>query len=396
MKILLINETWGMSGGQERYILQVGNGLLERNHMVGLFYGSQEGEVVDTSLAKFETSLISNLYLPSVAKYADNFNPDVICLQNVYDSRLINFLRAKYPVTRFVHDHTTYCPGNSKYFFNSGQICPIPTSSACFLNAYKQKCMTRRPWLAAVRILQRQNWLKTLKTLPLILCNSSYVKDRLVQNGLREERVVVNGLFPGHYQSNREEILIGLDLKESNPLEKTLLFVGRLFKEKGVDLLIKAVSELNRPVKVQIVGDGWEKENLIKLARDLGISHKVNFLGFKNSQEIGNLFSQCDLFVMPSVWPEGFGMVGLEAGQFRKPVVAFNVGGIHDWLTDGVNGLLIPRPEVNLLTEAIRRLVDNSKLSQQLGNNGFDRVRTQFNLGRHLDVLEESFLKIIK
>lgn len=391
MKIILINETWGMSGGQERYILQVGNGLLERGYDVRLIFGKLEGEAEDTSLAKFQFDLIEGLDLEVVAKYVQEFGPDVINLQNVYDGRLITFLNQKYPVTRFVHDHTTYCPGNSKYFFNSGRICPIAVSPLCLVNAYKEKCMTRRPKTAITRVIQRKNWLKTLRALPLVLVNSNYIKERLVQNGLDGNKIIVNNLFPGHTVTTEVLDLINTDNKE-----KTILFVGRLFKEKGVDLLIRAVSKLSVPVKVQIVGDGWEKENLIDLAKNLGISHKVDFLGFINSQQIAVLYAKCDLFVMPSVWPEPFGMVGLEAGQFGKPVIAFNVGGISDWLVDGENGLLLKNPDVNLLVGAIGQLISNPDLSRKLGENGRNKVKNQFSLERHLKVLEESFSKLIK
>lgn len=397
MRILLVNEKWGMSGGQERYILQVGNGLLRRGHDVSLIFGRLEGEVVDTSLAKFKTDLIDGLNLGAVSRYVQDWNPDVINLQNVYDAQLINSLNSKYPVTRFVHDHTTYCPGNSKYFFNSGKICSIATSTFCLINAYREKCMTRRPVLAVGRAVERRFWLEALRELPIVLCNSSYVRNQLILNGLAPEKVVVNGLFPGHNLLDWDAVSIG-DPRRSNPQGKPpeILFVGRLFKEKGVDLLIKAVSRVPGPVRVQIVGDGWEKESLLGLAKDLKVEHKVNFLGFKSGQELANLYTHCDLFVMPSVWPEPFGMVGLEAGQFRKPVIAFNVGGVSDWLTDSVNGLLLPKPDVSLLAKAIEKLTDSPELCLQLGNNGFDTVNSQFSLERHLKVLEESYLKIMR
>jgi glycosyltransferase involved in cell wall biosynthesis len=380
-----------MSGGQERYILQVGNGLLERGHEVRLVFGSVGEESLDTSLTKFRTDLIAGLNLESVSKYVREFGPDVINLQNVYEVRLIALLNSNYPVTRFVHDHTTYCPGSSKYFFNSGQICPIAASGTCLLNAYREKCMTRRPGLAISRVVQRRSWLNVLKTLPLVLCNSTYVKRRLIQNGLSSGRIVVNGLFPGHPETFGLEHTLRPERDKIN-----ILFVGRLFKEKGVNLLIDAISKVSRPVRLVVAGDGWEKEALVGLADSLGVGDKVTFLGFQSSHELRELYSQCDIFVMPSVWPEPFGMVGLEAGLFRKPVISFNVGGVSDWLTDGENGLLLSKPDLNLLTEAINKLSADPDLRQRLGDNGFSRVKSQFNLERHLNVLEESYLKLTK
>lgn len=380
-----------MSGGQERYILRVANGLLQRGHKVALVFGKTDGEDTDVSLAQFETVLIKDLDVDGTLKYANQFGADVVNLQNVYDSKLIKALRAQYPVTRFVHDHATYCPGNSKYFFNSKKICPIATSGLCLLYAYREKCMTRRLPLAISRVRQRQNWLAALKTLPLVFCNSRFVKERLVQNGLGGSKIVVNNLFPGHGGA-------GGTHNEVSPAnaEKVILFVGRLFKEKGVDLLIKAVSKIKVPVRLKIVGEGWEKNRLECLARDLSIGDRVNFLGFKGGRELVELYASCDIFAMPSVWPEPFGMVGLEAAQFGKPVIAFNVGGISDWLIDGVNGILLPQADVGLLAESLSKLLGNSQLCQKLGQNGWEIVNSKFSLAKHLDVLEQSYAKILK
>ena len=116
MKILLMNEKWGLSGGQEEYILRVGNGLISRGHSVLLIHGHTEGEFPKT---QFENRLIPDLEISAVLKEATKFSPQVINLQNVFDPSLVSELNQNYPTTRFVHDHSTYCPGNSKYFFNS-------------------------------------------------------------------------------------------------------------------------------------------------------------------------------------------------------------------------------------------------------------------------------------
>ena len=68
----------------------------------------------------------------------------------------------------------------------------------------------------------------------------------------------------------------------------------------------------------------------------------IEFVGWVNAQQADVLLTDCDVLVLPSLWPEPFGLVGSEAARHGVPVVAFAVGGITEWLTDGVNGYLAP------------------------------------------------------
>lgn len=394
MRILLINESWGLSGGQEEYILQVGNGLVNRGHDVKLIYGRFSGEKIGSERAQFKTEEVAGLEVAKVLDVSRKFKTDVVNLQNVFDPSLVGALNLEFPTTRFVHDHSVYCPGNSKYFFNSGKICNIATSADCFIYAYKEKCMTRRPFQAVGRIIQRASWLKALKILPTVLCNSSYVKERLIQNGLNEERIFVNGLFPGHLEGRSEDRDPGSKVNKSGTKQTEILYVGRLFKEKGVDLLLTACALIKSKFSLKIVGEGWEKNNLLGLARELRIEKKVKFLGFKVGPELQRLYQECDFFVLPSVWPEPFGMVGLEAHLFKKPVIAFNVGGIPDWLENGVNGFLLEEISSVALAERMEILINSPDLSKKMGEAGLKKVENQFNLQRHLNVLEQVYLDL--
>lgn len=397
MRILLVNQSWGLSGGQEEYILQVGNGLIERGHEVKLLYGKFGGQKVGIERGRFKTDEISGLKSEGVLEAARHFRAEVINLQNVFDPGLVRALSREFPTTRFVHDHSGYCPGNSKYFFNSGKICTIATSSVCLVNAYKEKCMTRRPFLSIQRVRERSSWLGALKGLPVLMCNSNYVKGQLVLNGLNSERIVVNGLFPGHGLSDQSGSSIGSDpLARTDPQRRgaEILFVGRLFKEKGVDLLLKSCALIKSKFHLNIVGEGWEKERLMELSKQLRIEKRVKFLGFKVGPDLVDLYRQSDFLVLPSVWPEPFGMVGLEAHLFKKPVIAFNVGGIPDWLENGVNGFLLEEITPMALAERMEILINSPDLAKKMGGSGLKKVENQFNLQRHLDVLEQVYLDL--
>ncbi|MCL5004197.1 MAG: glycosyltransferase family 4 protein [Patescibacteria group bacterium] len=388
MKIVLMNETWGMGGGQEEYILRVGNGLASRGHKVSLLYGRQTGPIPKD--ARFEVYGLNNLAPHKVLGFMNLIKPDIINLQNVYNPKIIKECLRRFPTTRFVHDHSTYCPGNSKYFFESRKVCPLAVSPLCLVNAHREHCMTRRPLSAVNRIWQRHSWLSSLKGLSVVLCNSNYVKERLVQNGVLESKVMINHLFPGH-----EVPFLTENIRDDSEVQK-VLFVGRLFKEKGVNILIDASARLKKKkFKLLIVGDGWERQNLEKQAVVLGLKDRVEFHGFRSGQELSNLYQRCSFLVMPSIWPEPFGMAGLEANAFGKPVVAFRVGGIPDWLENGVNGFLLDEVSVESLAQGLDMLLSNHELRLKMGEQGRDKVENYFNLDRHLDVLEETYSRLV-
>jgi glycosyltransferase involved in cell wall biosynthesis len=123
---------------------------------------------------------------------------------------------------------------------------------------------------------------------------------------------------------------------------------------------------------------------------------KIEFVGWVERRRIETLLENCDLLVVPSLWPEPFGLVGPEAGHFGVPVAAFDVGGIHDWLLDGVNGYLAPGspPTSRGLAEAIINCLRDPVVHARL-RTGAVEVAQQFNIKNHLTALLEVFQNVV-
>ena len=134
-----------------------------------------------------------------------------------------------------------------------------------------------------------------------------------------------------------------LGLKDS----KVVLYVGRLEPLKGVDILLRAVAQLEQgdPVKTLIVGGDLEEDpevgRLKSLSYELGISDQVRFLGRLDQQELPTYYNAADICVVPSYY-ESFGLVALESMACGTPVIASRVGGLPTIVKDGFNGYLIP------------------------------------------------------
>lgn len=148
-----------------------------------------------------------------------------------------------------------------------------------------------------------------------------------------------------------------------------LIAVGRLVGVKGFDVLLRALSLTSRWTSLMIVGDGPDRATLERLAGELGIADRVHFLGQRTAEEVQLLMSRADAVVMPSR-AEAFGIVALEAWAAGTPLIATATGGPDSFVTDGVNGLLVPPGDSSALAQAIDTLLTDSALGARLSQAG--------------------------
>ena len=140
--------------------------------------------------------------------------------------------------------------------------------------------------------------------------------------------------------------------------ELEMLYSGSLYPLKGVDYLIRAIAKVVKTglkARLTIVGDGQQKEELIMLARKLGISRNVVFEGFVLHSTMPQYYKRCDVFCFPTLG-EPFGKAIIEAMACGKPVIATNVGGSTEIIRNGVDGILVPPASPKAIASAIQQM----------------------------------------
>jgi glycosyltransferase involved in cell wall biosynthesis len=198
------------------------------------------------------------------------------------------------------------------------------------------------------------------------------MKELMVQNSISEDRIEVLPpistlpQIPNDYRSHTEQ------------KSTKVLFVGRLEYEKGLPYLLRAMAGVKSNYELIIAGDGSLKQEYLELAQELGLSDNVKFVNWLSASALDKLYSECAVTVMPSIMPEPFGIVGIESMANGKPVIAFDVGGIPDWLIDGYNGFLVPAKDISLLSQKIDLLLSDNELSIQFGENGREYVENHY------------------
>ena len=147
---------------------------------------------------------------------------------------------------------------------------------------------------------------------------------------------------------------------------------------KGIHTVIRALPSLITAIpniRYTVIGKGEDAKRLQTLAVSLGVADYVDFLGFVD--EIGAYYEHCDIFTLPSK-KEGFGIVYLEAMQYKKPIIAVNYGGPTDVILDGETGYLCEYDDVQCLADKIELLFNDPALAQKLGENGYQRLVENF------------------
>jgi glycosyltransferase involved in cell wall biosynthesis len=178
-----------------------------------------------------------------------------------------------------------------------------------------------------------------------------------------------------------------------------LAFIGRLIPWKGVDLLLEAIASMANqiPVRLDIIGRGYERERLEELVQKLNLRDYVVFHGYVEQERSRDLLAQCDALVLPSLYECG-GAVVLEAMAMSRPVIATRWGGPVDYL-DTATGILIEPHSRNAMimqiADAIKQLNGNPERFKKMGAAARAKVERYFSWSskiEHLIPLYESCL----
>jgi glycosyltransferase involved in cell wall biosynthesis len=154
-----------------------------------------------------------------------------------------------------------------------------------------------------------------------------------------------------------------------------VLSVGRLESVKRVDLLVKAMAGVDKPIRLVVAGDGTQRTNVERAAEDAGVAGRVDFLGTVGDEQLLALYRDA-LAVLYPPYDEDFGYVTLEAFLARKPVVtATDSGGPNEFVVDGVNGFVRP-PAPDAFADAVNALAADRRRAASMGAAGHERART--------------------
>ena len=222
---------------------------------------------------------------------------------------------------------------------------------------------------------------------------SNFLKEKLVSElNLPEQKILV---IPK--PANTEKIK-AFPSRE-NQSKNLILCVARYTKQKKLDVLLEALSLLKDwkiDFEAILIGEGPERNQLLKKIKGLSLEEKIKLLDLIPQEELNHYYNLSRVVVLPSV-NEGFGLVLVEAGLCKKPVIGTRSGGIPDIIEDEVSGLLVPPEDRTALALSIRRILSDENLALRLSQNAYLQARGKFSpqaiAKKFLSVYEELYHK---
>jgi len=362
MRILHVNVSAVRGGGVEVFLHDLMAWQRAHGHAVALFaetreQGREEDELCLVQRREWQPELLMRDpdCEAALERFATRFRPDVVHIHNVHSfpAGLVAVLAALgVPLVHQVHDAAPLC-GNTWLTWPDGSVCPGGVGKKCFEHGCEANAPFEARTLAATaartEALRRSvdHW---------IACSQAMVE-------LCERQGLAPCVRIPYWQPP-------VEAAELPPVERAevVLCVGRLVKEKGVDVLLRAwpaIAAARPAAQLVVIGDGPERAHLEELARAQGLEPASCFLGRVSHEAIDGHMRAARVLVVPSIWFEAFGLTVIEGQRAGLPAVVSDIGGLRELVGAEQTGLFFPPRDADALARAVARLLSDRELHRR-------------------------------
>ena len=387
---MYVHERFGALAGAEANAYITAGEIGRRGHRIGILHGPGTGKNEDGWQSVFTERfpLGGHDTAADTRRALDTFRPDVVYVHKMADLAVVRALvKSGVPLVRMVHDHDIYCMRSYKYNYFNRRICPRAASLYCVFGCLA--CLVKNPGpgfpLQWVSYTKKKNEIALNRRFRRMVVVTTFMRDELLKNGFDPARIRIHAPVPRAGETG---------LRSSFSNRNLILYAGQIIRGKGVDVLLEALAKVKAPFECVILGDGNHKGHCENLARELGLADRVHFKGFIPQEELKAYYRECSVVALSSVWPEPIATIGLEVMRYALPVVAFDAGGIKDWLIDGHNGFLVPWMDRDAFAARIDDLLEDKEKARALGENGFRLVSERYDFDAYIRDLEALFEEV--
>ena len=389
MRIAFVNHSRRKVGGAEVYLDSVIPAMARAGHQIACLheddseYAEREPIFVPDGTPTWSTGALGRQQALEQLKL---WCPDVCFGHGLHDTDLEAGVVALGNSALYVHNYYGTCISGTKTNNTSSPTpCERRFGAACLAQYFPRHCGGGSPFTMWQLYRLQSRRLDLMRKYRVLIANSDHISRELARHDLQSERVYYPLVFPDEIQPSSRTL----------DSELRLVFAARMTSLKGGQYLLAALPEvqqrLQKKLHITFAGDGPDRpawEQTASSIRSEQIS--IEFPGWLGAVGLRESLAAAHLLVYPSIWPEPFGLSGLEAGLYGVPSVAFNVGGIPEWLNDGVNGHLAA-VGTQPLTEAIIRALNDPQHYAELRAGACRRAREytmESHLARLMPILE--------
>lgn len=370
MRVLIVHNVYQQRGGEDSVVDAEAGLLLSRGHTVK-FYNRNNDEIgVRPSLSVVGQMFWSSRTTEDVAGLIANFKPDVIHVHNTFPliSPSLYWAAAKVsvPVIQTLHNFRLLC--TQAMFLREGKVC--------------EDCLGQVPWRGVVHGCYRESKVQSAVLAGMVTMHrvigtwrnkvtryialNEFCRQKFIEGGLPAERIVI--------KPNFVDFPVPTDIPR-----KGFLFVGRLSVEKGVDILVAAVRQLNDAV-VRVAGLGPEAGLLDNVTG-------LQVLGSLSAEAVRFEMSQSTALVLPSICYESFPRTLVEAFGCGLPVIASRIGALAELIEDGVTGLLFESGNADDLAAKLKWAQQNPEKMRQMGRNARKKYEAEYTADQNYNQL---------
>ena len=399
MKILLVNKYFYLKGGAEQVMFDTADILLEKGHEVSFF----SMEHPNNKTTEYSNYFVSNvdfnrreiahagkaamriLYSfeakQNIDRLIQTFRPDIAHLHNIYHqispSIIHSLKKAGVPIVMTLHDYKVVCASYS--MLADGSICEACRYQKYYYCFYRScvKASRKKSLLNTVEMYLHHKLLHIYDMVDVFISPSQFLIEKMNFMGFKFkiERV------PNFIDSSRfvpEYITNG----------KSISYIGRLSSEKGIDLLINAMCNIDLTLK--IIGEGPLKSELQAKVKRAGANNIV-FMGFMSGADLKEEIRKSLFTVIPSICYENYPLSVIESFALGKPVVGARIGGIPELVKDNVTGYTFNPFDSSDLREKIMKLAADPESIVQMGKNARNIIEKELNPNKHYELLIRAY-----
>jgi len=387
MKILMIHNEYAAVSGEEIQFYHIADILRKNKHEVQLYTRSSAGIEKKTfgKIKSFFTGIYNPVSRRKIGKLLETLKPDIVFVQNLFpliSPSILSIVKsAEVPLVMRVANYRLMCPNGlhlsheevcERCLFHKEYWCMLRN---CEENIFKSIGYSLRSMVARLMGFYKKN-------IDAYICASEFLRNRMIYAGFESQRIhVIPNTVPG------------VDITETKISHQNgayVAFVGRISREKGVNVLIEA-ARLCPEIPFRLAGRVNQSFRLPE-----PFPPNVKLVGFLNGDALSDFYAGARIFVSTSLCFETFGISVAEAMLHAKPVIVSHIGVFPEFVQDGVTGLLSEPGNAKDLADKIHYLWDRPELCHKMGVEGRERALKEYSSNIYYERLMMVFNAVAK
>ena len=352
MKILLCHNSYQQPGGEDKVFADEGELLESHGHQLVRYHVHNDKIASMSSIDIFKKTIWNSDTTKNLTRLIQAEQPDVMHCHNTFPlispSAYYAAKNLNVAVVQTLHNYRTICP--KAVLFRDGRFC--------------NKCVGRQlPWPSIVHRCYRDSRAASVAVAAMLSYHNKLGTwtnsvDHYIALSEASKNIFIEAGWPEHKISIKPNF-IQADIKPGKGSGNYAIFVGRLSKEKGVQSLLDAWRLLSSDLELKILGDGPEANIVVAAA---AADSRIQWLGHQSIQTVYSLIGEAQFLIMPSVWPEPFGLSMIESLAKGTPVIASRTGAMEEIIRQNVTGLLYSPGKAAELASVIEQLIAQPEL----------------------------------